>query len=107
MPRVSLVVSVLAIIVMCACAAPPSKEMNQAQGAIDAAKAAGAEAFAPAELTAAVDAATKALQDARTALNNDDYAGAKKTMEGVGARIQTAISAIDDVPDTQPARRRR
>jgi Domain of unknown function (DUF4398) len=192
MPRVSLVVCVLAIIVLWACAEPPSKEMNQAQGAIDAAKAAGAEAFAPTELTAAVDAlrhseeavtqrdyrlalnlalesreraqaaaktavtaranargeiegqigqattllsqararlrdpdmarlprrtlqdaraavdaANKALQDARTALNNDDYVRAKQTMEGVTTRIQTAITAIDNASGTQPARRRR
>jgi hypothetical protein len=192
MPHVSLVVCLVAIIVSGACASPPSKEMNQAQGAIDAAKAAGAEAFAPTELTAAVDAlarseeavtqrdyrqalslaidsreraqaaaktavtaranargeiegqigqastllsqartrlrdpalarsqrrplqdaraaveaATQALQDARTALNNDNYAQAKKTMEGVAAQIQAAITAIDDEPEMQPARRRR
>ena len=38
--------------------------MNQAQGAIDAAKAAGAEHYAPAELTAAVDA-LRALRGGR------------------------------------------
>jgi hypothetical protein len=56
---------------------------------------------------AAVEAATQALQDARTALNNDNYAQAKKTMEGVAAQIQAAITAIDDEPEMQPARRRR
>jgi hypothetical protein len=39
-----------------ACAEPPTKEMNQAQGAIDAARAAGAARFAADEFIAAVDA---------------------------------------------------
>jgi hypothetical protein len=42
------------------CAAPPEKEMQQAQGAIDAAKAAGAEQYAQAELTAAQEALKRA-----------------------------------------------
>ena len=44
------------ILLSASCAEPPNKEMNQAQGAIDAARAAGAEKFAAAELTAAQDA---------------------------------------------------
>lgn len=57
------------------CAAPPNKEMDQAQGAIDAAKAAGAEQYAPAEYHAATDALTRshaavAQNDYRLALNH-------------------------------------
>ena len=52
-----------------ACAEPPSKEMNQAQGAIDAARAAGAEQFAPTEFTAAVDA----LKQSEVAVTQRDY----------------------------------
>lgn len=57
-----------------ACAEPPNKEMNQAQGAIDAAKSAGAEQFAATELAAAVDALRRAEEfvterDYRQALN--------------------------------------
>jgi HAMP domain-containing protein len=48
---------VLVILLLSAgCAEPPNKEINQAQGAIDAARAAGAERFAASELAAAVDA---------------------------------------------------
>lgn len=166
--------------------------MNQAQGAIDAAKAAGAEQFAATELTAAVDAlrrseefvsqrdyrqalnyaiesreqaqsaakaavdararargaaeallaeattllaqaraqlrdadaarvprralqdarqtiddAQASVQNARTALNGDDYAQARKTMEGVSKRIRSAISQISSATDPAAARRRR
>ena len=71
MRRVLLLLLVIAFI---ACADPPSKEMNQAQGAIDAAKAAGAEQFAATELTAAVDALRRSEEmvterDYRQALN--------------------------------------
>jgi hypothetical protein len=52
-----------------ACAEPPSKEMNQAQGAIDAARAAGAEQYAAQEFRAAVDA----LQRSEQAVAQRDY----------------------------------
>ena len=48
-----------------ACADPPNKEMDQAQGAIDAARAAGADRYASGEYTAATDA-LKRSQDAVT-----------------------------------------
>lgn len=51
------------------CAEPPSKEMNQAQGAIDAARAAGAAQYASDELRAAVDA----LQQSEQAVAQNDY----------------------------------
>lgn len=44
------------------CGAPPSKELGQAQGAIDAARAAGADGYAPVELKAAADALRRAEQ---------------------------------------------
>jgi hypothetical protein len=58
-----------------ACNEPPTKEMHEAQGAIDAARAAGAETYAPEELKAAVDALAHARdaaaeRDYRLALNN-------------------------------------
>jgi hypothetical protein len=52
----SLVALIFATLFAAACSEPPSKEMNQAQGAIDAARAAGAEQYAADELKAAVDA---------------------------------------------------
>jgi hypothetical protein len=67
--------AVLTIVIAAGCAAPPNKEMDQAQGALDAAKAAGAEQYAPDEYKAAA-AALKASHDAvaqsdyRLALNH-------------------------------------
>lgn len=52
-----------------ACAEPPHKEIDQAQGAIDAARAAGAEQYAPAEYAAA----TQALTQASEAVTGRDY----------------------------------
>jgi hypothetical protein len=51
------------------CAAPPHKEMDQAQGAIDAARAAGAERYAPTEYAAA----GQALKQANDAVAARDY----------------------------------
>jgi hypothetical protein len=51
------------------CADPPHKEMDQAQGAIDAARAAGAEQYAATEYAAA----TQALKQANDAVTGRDY----------------------------------
>lgn len=51
------------------CADPPSKELHQAQGAIDAARAAGADSYATDEFTAAVSA----LARAEAAVAQRDY----------------------------------
>jgi flagellar hook-basal body complex protein FliE len=58
-----------------ACAAPPDKELQQAQGAIDTARAAGADQYAHDEFAAAEDALKRAHEavaqrDYRLALNN-------------------------------------
>jgi hypothetical protein len=52
-----------------ACTSPPHKEMDQAQGAIDAARAAGADRYAPAEFAAA----NTALKNANDAAQQGDY----------------------------------
>jgi hypothetical protein len=51
------------------CATPPNKEMDQAQGAIDAARAAGADRYATIEYSAATDA----LKNANDAVAARDY----------------------------------
>jgi uncharacterized protein DUF4398 len=51
------------------CAEPPNKEMDQAQGAIDAARAAGADQYAKTEY----DAASTTLQSAHDAVAAGDY----------------------------------
>lgn len=166
--------------------------MNQAQGAIDAARAAGADIFAAVEFTAAVDAlkqsesavaagdyrlalshaidsrdraqhaaklavngradargqsertlsevatllnraqmelkapeiarvnaqrlrapratvadAEKALQEARTALKTEDYATVNRSLDGVAAKLQAALSEIDAVSASRPPARKR
>ena len=52
-----------------ACSEPPQKEIDRAQGAIDAARAAGADQYA----TEAYNAATSALQQAHDAVQQRDY----------------------------------
>ncbi len=70
MPRALRLPCVLPLFVLLAgCAAPPSKEMNQAQGALDVARAAGAEQYAPAEFAAAAGA----LEQSEEAVIQRDY----------------------------------
>ena len=58
-----------AALLLSACADPPNKEMDQAQGAIDAARAAGADRYAGTEYAAA----TTALKNANDAVTQRDY----------------------------------
>lgn len=65
----------LVVLTLAGCASPPEKEIGQAQGAIDAARAAGADIYAVTELQAAVTALDRANQavtgrDYRLALND-------------------------------------
>ena len=59
----------LLVVLATACTSPPNKEMDQAQGAIDAARAAGADRYAATEFTAA----TTALKNASDAVAQGDY----------------------------------
>jgi hypothetical protein len=73
--RVWLSVVVAAALIAGACGDPPDREIQQAQGAIDAARAAGADQFATTEFTAAEDALKRAndavaQRDYRLALNH-------------------------------------
>jgi hypothetical protein len=76
MQRVRSVVLLLALtITAAACGQPPDREMQQAQGAIDAARAAGADQYAREEFAAAQDALKRshdavAIRDYRLALNH-------------------------------------
>lgn len=56
-------------LLIAACGNPPDKEMQQAQGAIDAARAAGADRYAHEEFTAA----EASLAQARAAVDARDY----------------------------------
>lgn len=70
MPRLAASCLLACVVVSAAgCADPPSKELHQAQGAIDAARAAGADSYATDEFTAAVSA----LARAEAAVAQRDY----------------------------------
>lgn len=60
---------ILAAAFAVACGTPPNKEMDQAQGAIDAARAAGADRYATTEF----EAATASLELAHQAVAQRDY----------------------------------
>jgi hypothetical protein len=68
------------------CGDPPNREINQAQGAIDAARAAGADQYATAEYTAAVEA----LKSAQDAVGQHDYRLALDRAIESRERAQTA-----------------
>jgi hypothetical protein len=76
MLRVARRLALVMVVLSASCGAePPNKEMNQAQGAIDAARAAGADKFAAAEFTAAEEALKRSEEaatagDYRQALNH-------------------------------------
>jgi hypothetical protein len=94
-----------------ACGDPPSKEMNQAQGAIDAARAAGADKYAAAEFNAALESLKRSDQavtegDYRLALNNAlesrehaqnaarEAADTKARLRGEAERTMAEIAAL-------------
>ena len=108
MLRVVRRLALITAILSAGCAEPPHKEMNQAQGAIDAARAAGADRFAAGELTAAQDALKRsdeaaAAGDYRQALNHAldsrerAQAAAKAAVEGRADARGQAERAIAEV----------
>ena len=90
MPR--LLVLLCTIALCAACSEPPQKEIDRAQGAIDAARAAGAERYATAEFTAA----TTALQQAHDAVTQRDYRLAlSRALDASERAQQSARQAAD------------
>ena len=67
MRRLPLIVSLL--LVLAGCSGPPQKELDQARDALAAAKAAGADRYAPAEYSAAASS----LDKANAAVDQRDY----------------------------------
>ena len=86
MRRLVLSLAVLAAIAGAACGDPPDKEMQQAQAAIDAARAVGAEQYAHEEFAAAQDALTRS----HDAVTQRDYRQALNTALDARERAQTA-----------------
>lgn len=95
--------AVAPVLVMLGCGEPPLKEYHQAQGALDAARAAGAERYAPADYQAAVDSlkqyeAAVAQRDYRLALNHALEAynraqSAAKTAASETAAVRSRVEA--------------
>jgi hypothetical protein len=75
-----------------ACSEPPYKEMHQAQGALDAARAAGAETFANAEYRDA----QQALDQSQQAVTQRDYRLALRYALDARERAQDAARAAAD-----------
>lgn len=75
-----------------ACSEPPYKEMHQAQGALDAARAAGAETFANAEYRDA----QQALDQSQQAVTQRDYRLALRYALDARERAQEAARATAD-----------
>jgi Domain of unknown function (DUF4398) len=86
------------ILLLCAsaicagCSAPPQKELDRAQGAIDAARAAGAERYASAEFSAA----TTSLQQAHEAVAQRDHRLALLRALDASERAQQAARQAAD-----------
>ena len=87
------IVLAFAVPLLCsACAEPPTREMDQAQGAIDTARAAGADRYATEDYQGAVDA----LQQARDAVAQRDYRLALNHALDSRERAQTAAKHAAD-----------
>lgn len=108
MLRVGRRLALVILVLSASCAEPPNKEINQAQGAIDAARAAGADRFAAAEFAAATDALKRAEEavaagDYRLALNHAidsrerAQGAAKMSVEGRADARGQAERAIAEV----------
>lgn len=102
-PRLLPALAVLAALIAAACGTPPDKEIQQAQTAIDAARAAGADRFATEEFTAAQDLLTRAKdaitqRDYRLALNHalDARERAQNAARAATGRMAAAKREADD-----------
>jgi hypothetical protein len=82
----------LPLALLAACSAPPQKELDMAQGALDAARAAGAEQYAVQEYSAA----SSALQQAHDAVSQRDYRLALTRALDAHDRAQDAAKAAAD-----------
>jgi methionyl-tRNA synthetase len=85
-------VVLLFTLVLFACSEPPQKEIDRAQGAIDAARAAGAEQYAKTEFAEA----TGALQQAHDAVDQRDYRLALSRALDASQRAQEAAREAAD-----------
>jgi hypothetical protein len=90
--RLRLVAISLAALAVLACSEPPQREMHQAQGALDAARAAGAETFAAGEY----GEARSLLEQAGQAVEQRDYRLALRHALDARERAEEAARAAAD-----------
>jgi hypothetical protein len=90
--RLLLSLAVLAAVTGVSCGGPPDKEMQEAQSAIDTARANGAEQYAKDEFSAAQDA----LKHAQDAVAQRDYRLALNNALDARERAQTAAKEAVD-----------
>jgi hypothetical protein len=83
---------VCTVVLLAACSEPPRKEIVRAQEAIDAARAAGAERYAPESFAAA----TTALQQSNEAVDQRDYRLALSRAVDASDRAQEAAKEAAD-----------
>lgn len=81
-----------AVVLSVGCSAPPQKEIDRAQQAVDAAKAAGAELYAP----DIFNEASAALQQSHEAVSQRDYRLALSRAVDASDRAQEAARAAAD-----------
>ncbi len=88
-PRTTRITLILTVVLLVAtgCSGPPQKEIDEAQTALDLARTAGADKFAPEEYTAA----TAGLQKAHAAVEQRDYNQALSFAIDARQRAQNAI----------------
>lgn len=87
-----LIAACVVLVCLTACSEPPQKELDQAQGAVDTARAAGADQYAPDDFSAA----TTALQKAHEAVDQRDYRQALSYALDARERAKAAASAAAD-----------
>lgn len=90
--RLRLAAAALLAASLAGCSEPPYKEMHQAQGALDAARAAGAETYAPTEYKDA----KQALDQSQQAVDQRDYRLALRYALDARERAQDAARAAAD-----------
>jgi hypothetical protein len=93
MRRLSVLLCTIALVVLTAgCSEPPQKEIDRAQQAIDQARAAGAEQYAPDTFAAATDA----LKQSHEAVDQRDYRLALSRAVDASDRAQEAAKEAAD-----------
>ena len=93
MPRLSVLLCTIVILVLSAgCSEPPQKEIDRAQQAIDQARAAGADRYAPETFAAASDA----LKQSHEAVDQRDYRLALSRAVDASDRAQEATREAAD-----------